>query len=257
MTENKNFDRDQLVLDNLGLVEAVVNKLTANNAGAAIRDDLVQEGNLALIEAANRYVPGPAVFSTYAWHFVAGAVKKVLRNETMARAGRVPDNVFYKFTKVDAMRKSLEAKGKDSSPRAVAEAMGKDLADVVEALAYCDAARGTVGLDAYGDRDDDEGYNLPPIAAALSVPSAEADYFAEGGGDILDEFDCLDDLEKKALRVRCGMGKFASLVKDNGYAAFSNVAAELGMSTKGAWDAVDRARSKCQVAYGLTPDMAA
>lgn len=72
-------DRDQLVLDNLGLVEAIVNRLTTNNDRAAIRDDLVKEGNLALVEAAVRYVPGHAPFSTYAQAFVAGAVKKALR----------------------------------------------------------------------------------------------------------------------------------------------------------------------------------
>lgn len=257
MTKNNTFDRDQLVLDNLGLVEAVVNRLTANNAGAAIREDLVQEGNLALVEAANRYVPGPAAFSTYAWTYVMGAVKRALRNETMAHAGRVPEKLFYDFCKVGATQKSLEAEGKDFSPKAVAKAMGKDLADVVEALAYCDAARVTVGLGADNSRDDDEDFNLPPVAAALSVPSAESDFFAEDGGDILDQFDCLDDKEKQALRVRCGFGRFADLVKDSGYAAFSDVAVQLGMSTKGAWDAVDRARSKCIAAYGSVPDMAA
>lgn len=72
-------NRDQLVLDNLDIVTTVVDKLTTNNAGVAIREDLVKEGNLALVEAAVRYVPGPAAFPTYAQAFVAGAVKKALR----------------------------------------------------------------------------------------------------------------------------------------------------------------------------------
>lgn len=256
MTKNNAFDRDQLVLDNLGLVEAVVNRLTANNAGAAIREDLVQEGNLALVEAANRYVPGPAAFSTYAWHFVAGAVRKALRNETTQATGHMDDRRFYRAHKVDSVRKRLENEGKDASHEAVAKAMGMDLADVKEALAYCDASCSTVSLDAYGDRDD-EDFNPPPAAAALSVPSAENDYFGEAGGDLLDRFNNLSDKERLALRVRFGMGKFAQLARDNGLATFATVAAKLGVTTRGAKVVIDRAISKCQATYDPVPAMAA
>lgn len=256
MTENNTFDRDQLVLDNLGLVEAVVNRLTANNAGAAIRDDLVQEGNLALVEAANRYVPGPAAFSTYAWHFVAGAVKKALRNETTQTTGHIDDRRFYRAHKVDAVRRRIENEGKDASPEAVAKAMGMDVVDVVEALAYCDASCATVSLDSYGDQDD-EGFTPPPAAPALAVPSAETDYFTAVGGDLLDRFDGLSAKEKLALRVRFGMGEFAELARDNGLATFAAVAAELGITTRGAKVVIDRALSRCQAAYGLVPAMAA
>lgn len=69
---------DQLVTDNLKLVHYIVRKFE-KDASSQTYQDLYSEGVTGLIEAAQRYVPGRAKFTTYAYTRVNGAILNYLR----------------------------------------------------------------------------------------------------------------------------------------------------------------------------------
>lgn len=70
--------RNRLVLQHLGLVYRIANQYAALAPDA--RDDLVQEGCLALIRAVERFHPEYGLqFSTYAFPVISGIIKNYLR----------------------------------------------------------------------------------------------------------------------------------------------------------------------------------
>jgi len=70
----------QLVLANLGLVVFVVQKLPAWNLSSSLdRDDLVQEGNIALMRAARTWEPKNR-FATYARKLIYSQVMRAIEN---------------------------------------------------------------------------------------------------------------------------------------------------------------------------------
>ena len=90
--------RNKLVEGNLFLVPYFVSKYVPNANGEL--QDLVQEGNLGLIEAARRYDPKRGVqFSTYAEYWIRRRVLDYLQNNH--RIGRIPGST------VKAMRTVL------------------------------------------------------------------------------------------------------------------------------------------------------
>jgi len=90
--------RNKLVEGNLLLVPYFVSKYVPNANGEL--QDLVQEGNLGLIEAARRYDPKRGVqFSTYAEYWIRRRVLDYLQNNH--RIGRIPGST------VKAMRTVL------------------------------------------------------------------------------------------------------------------------------------------------------
>lgn len=84
----------RLCLAHAPLVAAVARRYAGS--GAAI-DDLVQEGNVGLLEAARRFDPARSVrFSTYARWWVEAAIREFVRDNRSVvrggkRAGRAPD----------------------------------------------------------------------------------------------------------------------------------------------------------------------
>ena len=84
--------RHQLIEANLGLVGFVVNRYQ----GGIDRDDLFQEGALALAKAANRFDPHQGTFSTFAVATIRGAVNKALDT----KAGRLHLNATQARSRV-------------------------------------------------------------------------------------------------------------------------------------------------------------
>lgn len=77
------LSRQRLVEDHLGLVRAEVRRLP--NLGLD-RDDLEQEGMVALVEAARRYDPKRGLpFSSYGAHLIRQALLKACAERTLVR----------------------------------------------------------------------------------------------------------------------------------------------------------------------------
>src|SRR5450432_3541765 len=75
-----NFERDQLVRDNLSLVQAIARKLKKQITARIDFDDLIGYGSKGLIEAAERFDPKHGVaFTTFAYYRIRGAMLDGLR----------------------------------------------------------------------------------------------------------------------------------------------------------------------------------
>lgn len=162
-------DRDalfRLVTANLMLVVRVA--LSFRRAARNLLD-LVQEGNIGLLQAIERFDPEVGVrLPTYAaWWVRAYIIKFLLDNVRLVRVGttNARRKLLYNLRREKAR---LEAQGFEVGPRLLAEHFGvseEDVQDVQRAL-----AGGDVSLDApLGDDEDRTRGDLLPSAA----PSAE------------------------------------------------------------------------------------
>ncbi len=113
--------RNLLVKANLGLVRQVARRYVGR--GLAI-DDLVGEGNLGLIRAAEEFDPGVgASFSTYATYWIKQSILSAVMNT--ADTIRVPAHVFRLLTRWRRTEQSLGlANGRPPSYEEVASEMG-------------------------------------------------------------------------------------------------------------------------------------
>lgn len=76
---------DERVLQYLGLVRAVVQRVSASLPAHVSREDLESYGVVGLLEALKRYDPSLGVrFETFAWHRIRGAILDHLRSLDLA-----------------------------------------------------------------------------------------------------------------------------------------------------------------------------
>src|ERR1700689_3403809 len=68
-------ERDELVIDHLGLVKVIAARMRGSLPGFVDFDDLVQAGTLGLMDAARKFSPEKQIaFSVYAKHRIRGAI---------------------------------------------------------------------------------------------------------------------------------------------------------------------------------------
>jgi RNA polymerase sigma-32 factor len=149
-------DRDaayRLVTSNLRLVYKIAmiyNKVYSNLM------DLVQEGNIGLIQAVKRFDPfrGTRLPTYAAWWIKAYIIKFILDNSRMVKVGTT--NARRKvLMNLNKEKRALEAKGITPTTRLLAESLGVDERDVI------DVERGMsadLSLDAPIEGDGDRSY---------------------------------------------------------------------------------------------------
>lgn len=82
-------DRDKLILSNQGLVKSIALKFRGQGVEL---DDLIQEGNIGLIRAVDKYRPGQRFkFSTLATPWITGTIKDAINQGQIIR---VPPRVI-------------------------------------------------------------------------------------------------------------------------------------------------------------------
>lgn len=95
--------------------------------------DLVQEGCLGLIRAADLYDPDRGyAFSTYATHWVRQAVQRGVYNH--GRVVRIPVHVHEQLKRMREARAEIEDSGRDATVEEIAERSGLEPARVLELL---------------------------------------------------------------------------------------------------------------------------
>ena len=78
--------RDQLVMDNVGLIWSIVRRFTGRGYEM---EDLFQIGSIGLIKAIDKFDTGFEVkFSTYAVPMITGEIKRFLRDDGMIKVSR-------------------------------------------------------------------------------------------------------------------------------------------------------------------------
>jgi RNA polymerase sigma-32 factor len=134
----------QLVIANLALVVKIALMFRRAVANAL---DLIQEGNIGLLQAVERFDPEMGVrFPTYAaWWVKAYILKYLLDNARMVRVGttNARRKLIYNLQKEKAR---LDAMGFSTGPKLLAEHFGVSEQDVIDVQATLEA--GDVPLDA-------------------------------------------------------------------------------------------------------------
>ena len=146
--------RNRLVTENLGLVHLCANRF--RNRGIEY-EELYSSGCVGLVKAANSFDEERGVkFSTYAVPVILGEIKRIFRDGGMVKVSR-----SLKELSLKVMREKtsfIAKKGREPSVSELAEIIGCEADDIVEALS---AAQPCLSLTRYGESDESEEQDIP------------------------------------------------------------------------------------------------
>jgi RNA polymerase sigma-32 factor len=159
----------KLVVHNLRLVVKMAYKYRRAWANVL---DLIQEGNVGLVEAVRRFDPFKgAKFSTYATFWIrAYMLRYLLEHSRMVRISRtrVGRKLFFRLSKE---REKLRAQGIEPGPKLLAERLGVGQSELEEVVRHMDQSE--VRLDAPMYTDDASGGTvLDALGAEAESPEA-------------------------------------------------------------------------------------
>ena len=192
--------RQKLVQSNLRFVVNVAKKY--QNQGIPLID-LISEGNIGLMNAADRFNPDLGYhFISYAVWWIRQAILKAICEKS--RMIRLPLNRANELVQIEKLRKRIDVAMTDSEElEHISSAMGIDRETVSEIM---NAARDVVsldtpvdnvrGIDSLGDLIEDNRYESPEDFAVNSALSS----------DINALLGTLSDREAEIIKLRYGLG---------------------------------------------------
>jgi RNA polymerase sigma-32 factor len=129
-------------------------------------NDLIQEGNVGLMEAANRFDPEREVrFSTYAtWWIMAAIQEYIVRNASIVRIGTTPaqKSLFFNLRRLRAkLGGATQTSMTDEQRKSIARELGVPLAAVERMEAHLSRPDRSLNA-AIGDQDTDEMQDFLP-----------------------------------------------------------------------------------------------
>lgn len=187
--------REHMIKANLRLVISIANKFTNFQVPLL---DLIQEGNLGLIKAVEKYDPEKGFrFSTYAVWWIKQSIMHLTKNYN--RTVRVPTNVINASTKIRKIAKELSLKnGRDPSAQEIASELDIDHDKVQYVL---NSVRSNLSLDfKFGE---DESSTLASLIEdqGITTPSSTLIILRK---KICDKFGSLTPQEAKVIGYRFG-----------------------------------------------------
>ena len=190
---------DHMVRANLRLVVKIAGDYS--HLGLAL-EDLVAEGNIGLMKAAERFDPDLGKFSTYAAFWIKQAIRRALANQS--RTVRLPVHAVEKVTSIRQTASKLEEKlGREPTTEEVAAETGMPAEKVGQLM---EAAMKPISLDATIG-DDPDGGTLSEVVADSSAASPDASLsWSELVGRTDDLMGVLDSREQKIIASRFGLG---------------------------------------------------
>ena len=193
--------RNQLVEANLRLVCS----LAKHYQGCGLTyQDLIQEGNIGLIKAAEKFdVEKGFRFSTYATWWIKQAISRAIADQ--ARTIRVPVHMAENINKVKKIERQLLAELQHEPTNAeIAKAMKMSEDQIAEIKSYM---TDTTSLDIQVGDDDDSTTIGSFVEDTHFVNPADA-YVKAANGEMVDMvLSTLSDREANIIRMRFGIGR--------------------------------------------------
>ena len=164
--------------------------------------DLIQEGNLGLMKAAEKYDGSKGFrFSTYATYWIRQAISRALGDQS--RTIRIPANMVELLSKVRrGSAELLQALRREPTEQEIADHLGIELEKVQTVM---DMAQATTSLDLAVD--DDGETTMGDLIADSSVENPYQNMVKEANTQIVEAvLATLSNKEADILRMRFGIG---------------------------------------------------
>jgi len=235
------FARDALFLSNLRLVPFIINASFAYRVGSTVSfADLVQEGNIALRGAVEKFDPDRGRFSTFAGKYIWGRIYRVLLESP--HCIKIPEYLVVRRININKAKEAGRAYlGREPSTGELCEAMGLDEEAMHKAL---NVPRNILSLDAPDPHLSALGGKQLTVTETVSDVST------------ITEDEILDDLALKKLKQSDSVSLYAkNWIRGAGYTSVDTLYLAYTKHCKTFEATVENKENFCKIlrSLGFTP----